>query len=185
MEGKGIQGMNTGHGKAKLSKSAVWMNRLALQSLLPSKIHYYVLAGVCWARNDYFCWEFHGYKTFFFFLRASQVVLVVKNNPQVGKIPWRREWLPTPPLLWTEEPGQATVHGVIELDTTKRLKLSVSLFFHPYFSEIICVVTCLVFIAKAMLHMVCVFICQRRLMIAAVTNTPRVSVAYIRGSFFH
>ena len=64
-------------------------------------------------------------------------------------------------------------------------KLSVSLFFHPYFSEIICVVTCLVFIAKAMLHMVCVFICQRRLMIAAVTNTPRVSVAYIRGSFFH
>ena len=72
--------------------------------------------------------------------------------------------------------------GYKELDMTKQLKLS--LLFHPYFSEIICVVTCLVFIAKAVLHMICVFICQRRLMIAAVTNTPRVSVAYIRGSFF-
>lgn len=109
-------------------------------------------------------------------LRCNRLMMV--NG--YGKYP-----LPTPPLLWTEEPGQATVHGVIELDTTKRLKLSVSLFFHPYFSEIICVVTCLVFIAKAMLHMVCVFICQRRLMITAVTNTPRVSVGYIRGSFFH
>ena len=51
------------------------------------------------------------------------MVLVVKNlpanagdvrdsgfNPWVGKIPWIREWLPTPVFLpgespWTEEPG--------------------------------------------------------------------------------
>ena len=54
---------------------------------------------------------------------ASQVVLVVKNPPAntgdlrdsgsnwVGKIPWRREWKPTPSILvweipWTEEPGE-------------------------------------------------------------------------------
>jgi len=46
------------------------------------------------------------------------VALVVKNppanardirdNPWVGKIPWRRAWQPTPVFLsspWTEEPG--------------------------------------------------------------------------------
>ena len=53
---------------------------------------------------------------------ASQVALVVKNplanvggmrrgfDPWVGKIPWRREWQPTPVFLpgespWMEEPG--------------------------------------------------------------------------------
>ena len=82
------------------------------------------------------------------------------------------------------KPGYSP-RGCKELDMTKQRKLSVSLFFHRNLNEIICVITCLVFIAKAMLHMVCVFICQRRLMIAAVTNTPRVSVAYIRGCFFH
>ena len=38
-------------------------------------------------------------------------------DPWVGKVPWRRTWQPTPVLLprespWTEEPWQATVHGV-------------------------------------------------------------------------
>ena len=52
----------------------------------------------------------------------SQVALVVKNPPAsagdvgngsypwIGKLPWRREWQPTPVFLseestWTEEPG--------------------------------------------------------------------------------
>ena len=34
----------------------------------------------------------------------------LQADPWVGKIPWRREWLPTPVFLpgespWTEEPG--------------------------------------------------------------------------------
>ena len=46
-------------------------------------------------------------------------------DPWVEKIPWRREWLPTPVFLpgkipWTEEPGRLyIVHGVAkESDTT-------------------------------------------------------------------
>ena len=46
-------------------------------------------------------------------------------NPWVGKIPWRRVWQPTPVLLPGESPWTGsrcvTVHGVAELDTTKRL----------------------------------------------------------------
>ena len=42
-----------------------------------------------------------------------------------GKIPWGREWLPTPILLPGEFHGQrawrATVHGVTELDTIEQL----------------------------------------------------------------
>ena len=59
-----------------------------------------------------------------------QVALVVKNppadvgdmrlefNPWVRKIPWRREWLPTPAFLTGKSQEQrslrATVHGVIK-----------------------------------------------------------------------
>ena len=67
-------------------------------------------------------------------LRASEVVLVVKNlpakggdkrrgfDPWVGKIPWRRAWQPTPIFApgkspWAEEPGRLTVHGVEEIWT--------------------------------------------------------------------
>ena len=42
-------------------------------------------------------------------------------DPWVGKIPWRREWLPTPVFLPGEFHGQrslvATVHGVAESRT--------------------------------------------------------------------
>ena len=48
-----------------------------------------------------------------------------QEDPWVGKIPWRREWLPTPLFLPGESQGQrslaATVHGVAESETTKRL----------------------------------------------------------------
>ena len=44
-------------------------------------------------------------------------------DPWVGKIPWRREWLPTPVFLPRESHGQrslvATVHGVAKLDMTE------------------------------------------------------------------
>ena len=35
-------------------------------------------------------------------------------NPWIGKIPWRREWQPTPVFLpgKAHEPRQAMVHGV-------------------------------------------------------------------------
>ena len=48
-----------------------------------------------------------------------------QEDPWVGKIPWRREWLPTPLFFPGESQGQrslaATVHGVAESETTKRL----------------------------------------------------------------
>ena len=45
-------------------------------------------------------------------------------NPQVGKIPWRRAWQPTPVFLpgespWTEEPGELQSRGCEELDMTE------------------------------------------------------------------
>ena len=55
---------------------------------------------------------------------ASQVALVVKNlpanagdvrrresDPWVGKIPWRRKWLPTPVLLPGKSHGQRSLAG--------------------------------------------------------------------------
>ena len=48
-------------------------------------------------------------------------------NPWVGKIPWKRTWLPTPVFLpgespWTEEPGELhSSWGPKELDMTERL----------------------------------------------------------------
>ena len=51
-------------------------------------------------------------------------------NPWVGKIPWRREWQPTPVFWPGEFHGQgslAAVHGVAEeSDTTEWLSLSLS-----------------------------------------------------------
>ena len=66
---------------------------------------------------------------------ASLVAQLVKNspamrrpgfNPWVEKMPWRREWLPTPALLPGEFHGQRsqacyTVHGVAEWDMTEQI----------------------------------------------------------------
>ena len=44
-------------------------------------------------------------------------------DPWVGEIPRRRKWQPTPVflefwrILWTEEPGGATVHGAAKSQT--------------------------------------------------------------------
>ena len=45
-------------------------------------------------------------------------------NPWVRKIPWRKEWLPTPVFLpgespWTEEPGSYSPCGRKESDMTE------------------------------------------------------------------
>ena len=65
---------------------------------------------------------------------APQVALVVKNpstnagdlrdtvfHPQVGKIPWRKKWRPTPiwEIPWTEEPGGYSPWGHKESETTE------------------------------------------------------------------
>ena len=74
-------------------------------------------------------------------LRASLVAQMVKNlpakqrpsfNPQIGKISWRSEWLPTPVFLPREFHGQKKVvvyspWGHQEWDTTEWLTLSLSL----------------------------------------------------------
>ena len=39
--------------------------------------------------------------------------------PEVGKIPWRREWQPTPVFLPGEFHGQKSPWGHKELDTTE------------------------------------------------------------------
>ena len=49
-------------------------------------------------------------------------------DPWVGKIPWRREWQPTPVFLpgespWTEEPGGLQSVGLQRADTTEQLTL--------------------------------------------------------------
>ena len=56
--------------------------------------------------------------------------------PWFGKIPWRREWLPTPVFLPGESHGQRNLVGCKELDTTEWLTLSLSqkrfLFYLPH-----------------------------------------------------
>ena len=50
-------------------------------------------------------------------------------DPWVGKIPWRRERLPTP-VFWSGEfHGLYSPRGRIESDTTEQLSLSLSLLF--------------------------------------------------------
>ena len=54
-------------------------------------------------------------------------------DPWVGKMPWRREWQPTPVFLPEEFLGQRSLAGYNpwghkELDTTEQLTLSVQLF---------------------------------------------------------
>ena len=92
-------------------------------------------------------------------LRASQAALVVKNplvntgdmrqrfSPWVRKIPWRREWLPTPVFLPGEFHGQRSLLGYSpwghkELDMTERLTLS--FFIHTIDTglEVLCTVPC-------------------------------------------
>ena len=53
----------------------------------------------------------------------------LRFDPRVRKIPWRREWLPTPLLLPGEFQGQRSLAGYKpwghkELDTTERLTLN-------------------------------------------------------------
>ena len=49
------------------------------------------------------------------------------SNPWVGKIPWRKGWLPTPVFLPETSMDRgtwwATVHGVTESDTAEQLSI--------------------------------------------------------------
>ena len=69
---------------------------------------------------------------------------MVKNqfDPWFGKIPWRREWQPTPVFLPGEFHGQRSLAGYIqwgpkELDTTEQLTLSLFFHFHPRQSTVV------------------------------------------------
>ena len=77
--------------------------------------------------------------------RASLVVQIVKNlpamqetlfDPWVRKIPWRREWLPTPAFLPGESHGQRSLAGYSswgckESDTTKHTHMK-KILKHPW-----------------------------------------------------
>ena len=61
-------------------------------------------------------------------------------DPLVGKIPWRREWIPTPVFLPGEFREQRSLASYspwscIESDTTERLTLSSFFFRHNYFDN--------------------------------------------------
>ena len=47
-------------------------------------------------------------------------------DPWIGKIPWRKEWLPTPVFWPGDFHGLYSPWGRKESDTTKRLSLSIS-----------------------------------------------------------
>ena len=81
------------------------------------------------------------------FPRAPNLALTVKNLPAVqrpgfdlwvGKMSWRREWLPTPVFLPGKSHGQRTLAGYIlwgckELVMTEQLILSFSIHYFPLF----------------------------------------------------
>ena len=92
--------------------------------------------------------------------RASLLAQTVNNlpalwrpgfKPWVRKIPWRREWLPTPVFLPRETHGQRSLTGYSpcghkELDTTERLQkdhrtgvLDPPKFFSPELSRYLCI----------------------------------------------
>ena len=67
-------------------------------------------------------------------IKIIQNKCMLENNngfdPWVGKIPWRREWLPTPVFLPEEFHGQRSLMGYCpwgckETDTTERLTLKI------------------------------------------------------------
>ena len=68
---------------------------------------------------------------FFFGHAQSLVAQLVKNppamfDPWIGRIPWRREWLPTPVFWPGELHGLYSPRGRKESDTTERLSLSLT-----------------------------------------------------------
>ena len=48
----------------------------------------------------------------------------LRLDPWVGKIPWRREWLPTPVFLPGEFPGQRNLEGSVQGVTKTGTQLS-------------------------------------------------------------
>ena len=74
---------------------------------------------------------------------VTEVAQIVKNlpavwetgfGPWIGKIPWRREWLPTPVFLPRDSHGQRSLAGYSpwgckELDTTEQLTLTFMILF--------------------------------------------------------
>ena len=65
------------------------------------------------------------------FVTQMVKTLPAVQDPWVGRIPWRREWLSTPIFLPGESHGQRNLVGHSpwggkELDTTERLTLSLS-----------------------------------------------------------
>ena len=61
-------------------------------------------------------------------VKSLPAVYEIGFNPWVGKIPWRREWQPTPEFLPGEFHGQRSLAGYSpwghkELDTTDQLTL--------------------------------------------------------------
>ena len=75
---------------------------------------------------------FKHFKWFPWWLRQQRICLQCRRPgsiPWVGKIPWRRKWLPTPVFLPGEFHGQRSLVGCSpwdnkELDTTEQLTLS-------------------------------------------------------------
>ena len=79
---------------------------------------------------------------------VAQMVIIGQHcrrprfDPRVGKIPWRREWLPTLVFLPGEFHGQRNLEGYSpqghkELDTTEQLTLSLSFSCHSAYGILV------------------------------------------------
>ena len=82
-----------------------------------------------WIVNFYTCICENGLPCWLKWLRILLQCRKPRFDPWVGKIPWRREWQPTPGFLPGEVHGQRSLVGYSpwdrkELDTAERLTLS-------------------------------------------------------------
>ena len=88
--------------------------------------------------NFWFCWFSLLFSCFHFpfilFLVISFFLFALGFDPWVGKIPWRRESLPTPVFWHGEFHGLYGPWGRKELDMTEQLSLSLGLNYSSFFS---------------------------------------------------
>ena len=112
------------------------MRQLPMQHYLESRCGRYCISSHQNSTVHINAFFFFFHFSLYLYLRASQVVPVVKNPPAIagdieirfnhwfGKIPWRRPWQSTPIFLPGESHGQRSLVGYSpwdckELDTTE------------------------------------------------------------------
>ena len=99
---------------------AVRLEKVMQPSVLVSPAYNLSVLALQLFTNRSSCW-------LLWWLRCQRICLPCRRpefNPQVGKIPQRRKWLPTPVFLPGESHGQSSPWDGKESDTTEQLTLS-------------------------------------------------------------